>query len=133
MYNAAIMEPRIQYAKTSDGVNIAYCVMGEGQPLVYTSNVWGDIHWYLNNEPTRREVDRLIASGWQVVRYDSRGFGSSDRNVSDLSLAARLKDLEAVVGHAGIDRFVLCGFGHAGPLAITYAVHCPEACLIWFS
>jgi class 3 adenylate cyclase/pimeloyl-ACP methyl ester carboxylesterase len=120
------MEPQIRYAKTSDGVNIAYCVMGEGQPLVYTSNVWGDIHWYLHNEPTRREVDRLIASGWRVVRYDSRGFGSSDRDVGDLSLAARVKDLEAVVDHAEIDRFALCGYGQGGPVAITYAVHCPE-------
>ena len=100
--------------------------MGEGQPLVYTSNVWGDIHWYLHNEPTRREVDRLIASGWRVVRYDSRGFGSSDRDVSDFSLAARVKDLEAIVDHAAIDRFVLCGYGHGGPPAITYAVDCPE-------
>jgi hypothetical protein len=37
------MEPRIQYAKTSDGVSIAYCVVGDGQPLVYASNAWGDI------------------------------------------------------------------------------------------
>ena len=29
------MEPRIQYAKTSDGVSIAYWTMGEGPPLVY--------------------------------------------------------------------------------------------------
>ena len=120
------MQPQIRYAKTSDGVSIAYCVMGEGQPLVYASNVWGDVHWYLHNEPTRREVDRLIASGWRVVRYDGRGFGSSDRDVSDFSLAARLKDLEAVVDHAEIDRFVLCGYGQGGPVAITYAVHCPE-------
>ena len=28
------MEPRIQYAKTKDGVSIAYWTMGEGQPLV---------------------------------------------------------------------------------------------------
>ncbi len=28
------MEPRIQYAKTSDGVNIAYWTMGAGPPLV---------------------------------------------------------------------------------------------------
>ena len=33
------MEPRIQYVKTSDAVSIAYCVMGEGQPLVFASNV----------------------------------------------------------------------------------------------
>ena len=28
------MEPRIQYAKTSDGVNIAYATTGQGPPLV---------------------------------------------------------------------------------------------------
>ncbi len=28
------MEPRIQYAKTSDGVNIAYATVGSGAPLV---------------------------------------------------------------------------------------------------
>ena len=29
---AGLMEPRIQYAKTSDGVNIAYWTLGEGMP-----------------------------------------------------------------------------------------------------
>ena len=29
------MEPRIQYAKTQDGVNIAYATQGNGSPLVY--------------------------------------------------------------------------------------------------
>ena len=29
------MEPRIQYAKTTDGVSIAYWTLGEGAPLVY--------------------------------------------------------------------------------------------------
>ncbi len=28
------MEPRIQYAKTEDGVNIAYWTLGEGPPFV---------------------------------------------------------------------------------------------------
>ncbi len=28
------MEPRIQYAKTADGVSIAFYEMGEGPPLV---------------------------------------------------------------------------------------------------
>jgi hypothetical protein len=30
-----LMEPRIQYAKTSDGVNIAYAVFGEGPAIVF--------------------------------------------------------------------------------------------------
>ena len=28
------MEPQVQYAKTSDGVSIAYTVTGEGPPLL---------------------------------------------------------------------------------------------------
>jgi hypothetical protein len=28
------MEPRIQYAQTSDGVSIAFWTLGEGMPLV---------------------------------------------------------------------------------------------------
>ncbi|MDO8616777.1 MAG: adenylate/guanylate cyclase domain-containing protein [Dehalococcoidia bacterium] len=120
------MEPRIQYTKTSDGVNIAYAVFGEGQPLVYPSNVWGDIHWYLHNEATRREMNRLAASGWRIARYDGRGMGSSDRDVSDFCLEARLRDLETVIDVAGLERFVLCGYGQGGPVAIAYAVRCPD-------
>ena len=29
-------EPQIQYAKTSDGVNIAFATYGEGRPLVWS-------------------------------------------------------------------------------------------------
>ncbi len=29
------MEPRIQYAKTKDGVSIAYSTLGEGMPIVH--------------------------------------------------------------------------------------------------
>ena len=29
------MEPQVQYAKTSDGVNIAFASTGEGPPLVF--------------------------------------------------------------------------------------------------
>jgi class 3 adenylate cyclase len=113
---------QIRYATTSDGTSIAYSMMGEGPPLVYASNLWGDIHWYTNNEPTRREIDRLARAGWQVVRYDCRGFGSSDREVSDFSLEAKLSDLEAVVDDAALENFVLCGYIHGGPVAVSYAV-----------
>ncbi len=40
------MEPRIQYAKTSDGVSIAYAVFGDGPPIIFTSPVFGGLHLY---------------------------------------------------------------------------------------
>ncbi len=33
------MEPRIQYAKTEDGVSIAFCTLREGMPLVHMANL----------------------------------------------------------------------------------------------
>ncbi len=31
------MEPRIQYAKTTDGVSIAFCDVGDGMPVLLVS------------------------------------------------------------------------------------------------
>ncbi len=33
------MEPRIQYAKTENGVSIAYWTLGEGKPFVYMQSL----------------------------------------------------------------------------------------------
>ncbi len=120
------MKPQIQYARTSDGVNIACCAMGEGAPLVYASNAWGDLEWYTHDDATRAQVDAMAASGWRIIKYDGRGMGSSDREAADLSLEARLRDLEAVVDHMAIERFPLCGYGQGGPAAILYSLRHPE-------
>jgi class 3 adenylate cyclase/alpha-beta hydrolase superfamily lysophospholipase len=120
------MEPQIRYARTSDGVSIAYTVTGEGTPVVFASNALGDIHWYTHNADTRAQVDMLVAAGCRVIRYDMRGKGSSDRDVADLSLAARILDLETVVDHLKLDRFALCGYVHGAATSIGYAVQHKE-------
>jgi len=33
------MEPRIQYARTADGVSIAFWTMGRGEPLVWVHGI----------------------------------------------------------------------------------------------
>ncbi len=120
------MEPQIQYAKTSDGVSIAYYVMGQGPPLVRTANpmfshlfaAW-QISWF------RADTERL-AEFLQLVRYDTRGTGLSQREPLDFSLEARLLDVDAVVEKEGLERFALIGFGLGTPVAIAYAARYPE-------
>src|SRR3989442_15611745 len=120
-----VMEPRIQYAKTRDGVSIAYAVFGEGTPLVYTGGS-GGVHFYSHLAISRRSVDQLTAAGLQVIRYDGRGTGSSDRNIRDFSLETELLDLEAVVERLGLERFALLGRLGGAPAAIAYAARRPE-------
>jgi class 3 adenylate cyclase/pimeloyl-ACP methyl ester carboxylesterase len=52
--------------------------------------------------------------------------GLSDRRVSDYSLEAHVRDLEAVVDALGLERFAPYGISQGGPTAITYAVRHPE-------
>ncbi len=61
-----------------------------------------------------------------IIRYDERGYGLSDWDVTDHSLEARIGDLEAVADHAGLDRFALMGMAQGGPPAISYAARHPE-------
>ncbi len=121
------MEPRIQYAKTSDGVSIAYAVFGDGPAIIRPSAGFGDIHMYsAGMTPARQSTDRLVGLGWRVIMYDGRGMGSSDRRNPDFSFDGRLRDLEAVIERTGVDLFALQGLTQGGPTAIAYAVEHPD-------
>lgn len=61
-----------------------------------------------------------------LLRYDERGCGLSDWNVADLSFEAWVRDLEAVVNAAGMERFVLLGISQGASIAVDYAVRHPE-------
>ena len=120
------MEPRIQYAKTKDGVSIAFAAHGEGRALVLMPP-WPFCHleaeWWV---PTYRHWHERLAEKTRLVRFDTRGSGLSQRDVDDLSLDARVLDLEAVVDHLALDTLDLMGYGGAGHVAVTYAVRHPD-------
>jgi pimeloyl-ACP methyl ester carboxylesterase/DNA-binding CsgD family transcriptional regulator len=116
------MQPSLRYAKTADGVSIAYFVIGRGPPIVFASNFWGDANMYSAPHPhTRYMTDRLVGLGWRVVRYDVRGMGASQREVSDFSLEARVRDMEAVVEDIGLARFAAAGVDAAAAVALAFA------------
>jgi pimeloyl-ACP methyl ester carboxylesterase len=119
------MEPRIQYTKTRDGVNIAFWTLGEGTPFVHVTTGTTASHGEWRMPECRRWYERL-ADKWKLVRYDNRGEGLSDRSVSVRSLEASVIDLEAVVDQLKLDRFVLFGPWYGGPPAIAYAARHPE-------
>ena len=84
----------VRYARTVDGANIAYCIMGSGPVLVRC------LGWLTNLEV---EAASTIGAGfWQnlaerftVVRYDGRGMRLSDRDHEVFSTATKVLDLQA--------------------------------------
>ena len=129
------MEPRIQYAKTSDGVSIAFWTLGEGAPLVYMPDLFSHIELEWQN-PELRAAYEWMAKRRMLVRYDGRGRGLSDRDVTGYSLDALVLDLEAVLDRLAPERFALFAVTHSGPVAIVYAASNPERVshlILWHS
>ena len=119
------MDSQIRYCTTSDGVRIAYAVMGDGPPLVRVPG-WVS-HLELDHEsPSFYTSNNELARHFTFVRYDKRGTGLSDRDITDFSVEARVRDLEAVVDHLKLKKFALFGISEGGPIALTYAARYPR-------
>lgn len=121
------VEQKVGIAKTSDGVNIAYATTGQGPPIVFVlgwaTHIEGGI-----SSPLYDAAGLLPMSSERhlFVRYDGRGFGLSDRDVTDFSLEARVRDIEAVVDALDLDRFGVYAVSAGGPAAIAYVARHPE-------
>ena len=115
----------IRFARSADGVGIAYAVHGTGPPLLIDACWLSHLQFDWQSPVWRHYLVELgrIAT---VIRYDERGHGLSDRGVTDHSLQARVADLEAVADDAGFERFALLAMAQGGPVAIEYAARHPE-------
>jgi len=110
----------VRFCRAPDGVRIAYAVHGSGPPLVITT-CWLSHLQHDWQSPVWRHFLRDLGEVATVIRYDERGHGLSDRDVTDFSLEARVGELEAVVEHSGVDRFAVMAMSQGGPVAIRYA------------
>ena len=119
-------DQEIRFCRSADGTRLAYAVHGSGPPLVIASCWLSHLQHDWRSPVWRHFLDELGAIA-TVVRYDERGFGMSDWQVDDFSLAARTRDLEAVVDAAGFERFALMGMSGGSAVAMAFAIAHPGA------
>src|SRR5438105_4942123 len=118
-------QQEIRFCSGADGVRLAYATVGEGYPIVKAANWLSHLEadW---QSPVWGHLYRDLAAEHQLIRYDERGTGLSDREVEHMSVEDWLHDLETVVDAIGLERFALLGISQGGPVAISYAVQHPE-------
>ena len=118
--------PRISYARSADGVSVAFTVVGAGPAVVFVPWVpFSNLRMEWQN-PRLNRVFEQLARRLTLVHYDGRGTGHSQRDVTDLSLEAMVSDLEAVIDRAGLAEVGLLGQYNSCPHAIAYAARHPE-------
>ena len=119
------MKQEVRFCRAPDGVRIAYAVHGSG-PVLVIATCWLSHLQFDWESPVWRHFLADLGRFATIVRYDERGHGLSDWDVDDFGLDARIGDLEAVVDHAGLDRFALMGMAQGGPVTISYAARHPD-------
>ena len=113
-------QPKVRYAKSADGTNIAYWAIGEGPALVYMPTVpWCHIQREWSIPEWRRRYERL-ATGRTLIRYDARGFGLSDPRPTGVTSADHADDLDAVLDALDVAQCDLLAIGDAGFAAVEY-------------
>ena len=116
-------KPPVQYTKTADGVRIAYCVAGDGPPLLGTP-----LPGFMFTEYDWDVLDRILpklAERFRLAWYDARGTGNSERNIEDAGIDAMMLDLEAVADAVGFGEFAIFSRVYA-PLALEFTARHPD-------
>ncbi len=125
LHNGWVEVPETRYAKTGDGLKLAYQVFGSGPNLIgippLLSNV--ELSW-------DHEVYRRVYEHWgrhvRFAQFDKRGIGGSDRFEAIPTLDQRIGDIVTVMDAAGMERASLLGLSEGGLMAQLFAVRFPE-------
>ena len=120
--------PETHYAKTADGVHIAYEVVGDGPVDIVFVMGWTSHIELMWAEPSLARFLSRLASFSRSILFDKRGMGLSDRVPDDRlpSLEVRMDDARAVMDAVGSQRAVVCGVSEGGPMATLFAATYPE-------
>jgi len=125
-YNAPAMPYPVRYARTDDGVNVAFTELGKGEPIIYMLGLpWSNFSVGFGNPCTSRHPQEIAAFA-RLIILDPRGCGLSDHGVEDLTLDGFARDIDAVADAVNVERFTLYGSADACRIAIRYAATRPE-------
>ena len=119
--------PETRYARSSDGSQIVYQVIGDGPVDVVsmtTSMIPFELMW---DEPRAVHFMQRLSAFARHVWFDIRGVGGSDDLAPSDSrlLESVVEDIVSVADDAGCERFALAQFGGAGQGPLFAATH-PE-------
>ena len=102
-----------------DGATLRALSQGEGRPLLLVSGLAGSTAFWDDNAAT-------LARSFQVLRFDQRGIGASERGSAPCTVEQLAKDCLAVLDAAGVDRATVLGHSTGGCIGLSLARQAPD-------
>lgn len=106
----------------SSGIALDVLVEGEGRPVVL-------VHGFPDTKRLWSKVTpALVDAGYQVITYDQRGYGASDKpaEVEAYSIPFLAIDVTAILDHLGLEKAHLVGHDWGAAVVWATAAFAPE-------
>ena len=124
-HNLVMSAPAFRFVEASDGVRIAYQRFGTGPSTIVVGEVFNHLAVRWEFPPFDRAFEYL-GEHLDVVMYDQRGCGMSDRAEGSMAVTDRLKDIYAIVDAENLATVNLIGQGDGAIIAAAYAAAEPD-------
>ncbi len=102
-----------------NGINMYYEVHGSGQPLTLIMGLRRNAEWWYGQIPE-------LSQHFQVIAFDNRGAGRTDKPAMDYSIRMFADDTAGLLDHLGIDNSHVLGISMGGYIAQELAINHPR-------
>lgn len=109
----------------SAGVTLAYQYFGSGPPLLFVNGFVSHLEC-LWEEPGLAQFFRCMAEQFQIILFDKRGVGLSERLNTIPTLDDTVEDMQSLLNTLGIDQACVFGVSEGGPAALMFAATYPQ-------
>lgn len=102
-----------------NGINIYYEIHGEGEPVIFGNGVFSNTLGWIHQIP-------IFSKEYQVILYDMRGQGQSDKPDSPYSFEIHAEDQKAFLDDLGISKVHHVGISYGAELGLVFALKYPD-------
>src|SRR2546429_6776810 len=102
-----------------NGIELAYQVVGQGEPLILLHGGFGSVEMFGPNV-------ELLAAGRQVIGVDLQSHGHSPAADRTMRFETMADDIAALIGDLGFERATIMGFSLGGAVALRTALQHPD-------
>jgi 3-oxoadipate enol-lactonase len=102
-----------------NGVELYYEIQGEGEPIIFGNGVFSNTLGWINQTP-------IFSKEYQVILYDMRGQGQSEKPEGQYSFDIHAEDQKALLDELGISKVHHVGISYGGELGLVFALKYPD-------
>ncbi|MFW9833223.1 MAG: alpha/beta fold hydrolase [Candidatus Thorarchaeota archaeon] len=102
-----------------NGIDIYYEIHGEGEPVIFGNGVFSNTLGWVNQIP-------IFSKQYQVILYDMRGQGQSEKPEGPYSFEIHAEDQKALLDDLGVSKVHHVGISYGAELGLVFALQYPE-------